>query len=276
MSDALTQDGHFEPIHAAHAIEQVAFVLQFDHPFDDAVFSKLRIIADGFKEELPGKVEIQAVSFSLGMQPITQQSTSNGLVLRRMAPDGSVEIELRIERASLTFITTCYSRWQAAWIQASKYFNTVLPLYLDQAKLTAISLNYIDKFVWVGNLDNCVPNLLIRPETKYICKHIFDTKDFWHSHTGSFIRVNKFIKRLLNINVDYLDETRPEGTKRIIAITTVVTDQFNQPSYEEFAGDQNATIEEINKRMQDMHNFGKQVFSDLITSQMSQRIALKE
>lgn len=281
MTNAVNQTANFEPIHAAHAIEQVAFVVQFDRPFNDAIFSEIREISKRFEADLPGKMEIQSMSFAIGAQPVLQspqQHAPTGLILRRTAPDGSVEAELRIEQRSLTFLTTRYTRWDEIWSQATVYFNVLLPLYITQAgaRLLAVSLNYIDKFAWNGNLANCTPNSLLRPESKYICKHIFETKDFWHSHTGSFIRVNNFTKRLLNINVDYIDELVRDGTRRVIGITTVLTDQFNQAGYDEYVADQDASIAMINNRMQDMHIFGKSVLTDLITYQMCQRIALVE
>lgn len=280
MTNAVNQTANFEPIHAAHAIEQVAFVVQFDRPFDDAVFSEIRKITKQFEAELPGKMEIQSMSFAISGQPVLQspQHAPTGLILRRMAPDGSVEAELRIERTSLTFLTTRYTRWDAIWSQATIYFNVLLPLYITQggARLLAVSLNYIDKFAWAGDLANCTPNSLLRQESKYISKHIFETKEFWHSHTGSFIKVSNFVKRLLNVNVDYVDEPVRDGLRRVISITTVLTDQFNQVGYDEYVANQEESIAMINTRMQDMHIYGKNVLNDLITHQMSQRIALTD
>lgn len=279
MANVVNQTANFEPIHAAHAIEQVAFVVQFDRPFNDSVFSDIKEISKQFETKLPGKMEIQSMSFALGSQPVIQpQQAPTGLILRRMAPDGSVEAELRIERNSLTFLTTLYSRWDAIWSQASGYFNILLPLYLAQngVRLLAVSQNYVDKFSWAGVLADCAPHYLLRQESKYVSKHIFDTKEFWHSHTGCFIRMSNFVKRLLNVNVDFLDEPYREGSRRVISITTVLTDQFNQAGHDEYLANQQDTIAMINTRMQDMHLYGKEILRDLITHQMSQRIALTD
>ena len=276
MTTELNQGGEFEPIHAAHAIEQVAFVLQFDRPIDDTIFSNLLAEAEKFKEELPGKFLLQGMNIAIGNQAFTQQNISAGLMLQRAAPDTSIELELRIERSSLTFRTTRYTRWDTVWAQASKYFNAFLPLYLDQVRLLAVSLNYIDKFAWNGDPSNCVVSAMIRSESKYVCGHVFEAKDFWHSHTGLFIRVDDYTKRLLNVNLDYLDEPRPEGPKRIISITTVVTDQLSQPGYNEYLGTKEEALAMVNTRMNDMHTFGKAVLGDIMTPQMSKRIALTE
>lgn len=281
MTIAANQTANFEPIHASHAIEQVAFVVQFDRPFNDDIFSAIKEITKQFETELPGKVEIQSLSFAIGAQPVfqsAQQVSPNGLILRRMAPNGSVDAELRIERTSLTYLTTRYTRWDEIWAQATVYFKVLLPLYLNEsgAKLLAVSLNYVDKFAWVGDLAGFTAIYLLRPESKYISKHILETNEFWHSHTGSFIRINNFIKRLLNINVDHVDELLPNGTRKTISITTVLTDQFNQAGYDEYVADTDASIAMINTSMQNMHISGKDVLIDLITHQMCQRIALLE
>lgn len=281
MTIAANQTANFEPIHAAHAIEQVAFVVQFDRPFNDDVFSKIKEITKQFETELPGKVQIQSLSFAIGVQPAfqsAQQVSPDGLILRRTAPNGSIDAELRIERTSLTFLTTRYTHWDEIWAQANVYFKVLLPLYLNEVevKLLAVSLNYIDKFAWVGDLADFTPNYVLRPESKYISKHILETKEFWHSHTGSFIRVSNFIKRLLNINVDHVDELLSDGTRKVISITTVLTDQFNQAGYDEYLADRDTSIAMIHTCMQNMHAAGKGVLIDLITHQMCQRIALVE
>ena len=193
-----------------------------------------------------------------------------------MEPDGTVAHELRVERTSLTFRTTLYSRWDAVWSQASRYFNTLVPLYAEQAGLSGISVNYVDKFVWSGNLSECRPNLLLRAESKYLCPYVYKAEDFWHSHTGAFIRVDKNTKRLLNVNVDYLDESRLSETRRIVAITTVLTDQLNQPGYELCAMERESVISFIDAHLQGLHKFGKEVFSNIINDTMSKRIALIE
>lgn len=274
MSEFIKQAGEFEPIHAAHAIEQVAFVIQFDREFNEQTLAKLRVVAEQFKDDLPGATEIQSIGFAFGA-PIAsvQHGQVAGLVRKSVGRDGSLECELRMDKTGITFVTTRYTRWNNAWEQVSKYLKALLPLYLEEANLLAIGLNYVDKFAWVGDPDKCDPALLIQRDSKYISKHIFETKEFWHSHTGVFVRADDHTKRLLNLNVDYLDDFRPDGVKRVVSVTTTVTDQFNQPGYSPLshdAGNENL----IFGHMQTMHVFSKQVFSNLITPEMSNRIAL--
>lgn len=278
MTDMSDQTEGFEPIHSAHAIEQVAFVIQFDRPFGDDLLPKLRQAAEQFSgdDDLPGFSEVQGFSFVIG-NSVPQQSNGNlsGIVRRSVSRDGTLECELRIERNAITFLTTRYSRWSEIWERVSRYLNALLPLYFEQAGLLAVGLNYVDKFVWSGGLENFNPRLLLKENSNYISGHIFDSKEFWHSHTGVFIRADEVTKRLLNVNIDHLDENRPEGQKRIVSITTTITDQFSQLGYETYVVNNN-TIAMISTHMQNMHKFGKTVLGNLITQSMSERIALGE
>ncbi len=276
MSGISHHSSHFEPIHAAHAIEQVVFVLQFIEPLDDASFSTVREVAGQFKiSDLPGQAEIQAFSFTLGSSMRNPPpSLGGGFILHRFGPDGTIENELRVERTSVTFRTTIYTRWDAVWARASKYFKVLVPIYAAQARLAAVSLNYIDKFAWVGNRSESSPNFLLQPGSKYLCRHVFEAEDLWHSHTGAYIKVDENTKRLLNINVDSLDENMPDGLRRVVAITTVISDLLDQPEFEPYVVEEENIIQFINVHMEGLHVFGKDVLGNIINEEMSRRIAL--
>lgn len=275
MPSETNPKGHFEPIHAAHAIEQVAFVMQMEQPLDEASFSRVRDIAKQFKTEsdLPGQPEVKTMAFAFG-RSAPQQPPATPFVLNRIAADGSPERELRVESNSISFTDFRYTRWDAVWTQARRYFEVMIPIYAEYSKIAMVGLNYIDKFKWVGELPECKTNLLMRTGSKYLCPHIFEEDDFWHSYTGAFIRTDKSTKRLLNVNVDYLDEIRPDDVRRVVAITTVLTDLLNQPGYEPTAIDANNAINFLDDRMQNLHVFGKKVFSSIINDDMNKRIAL--
>lgn len=268
----------FEPIHSAHAIEQVAFVIQFNGAITDETLLRISRATAQFNndDDLPGYIEIQGVNFVIGANVPQQTNNSpSGFIRRSVARDGSLECELRIERNLITFVSTKYSRWNEVWQRVSRYLDLLLPIYFEQLSLSAVGLNYLDKFSWNGDLNKFNAASLLNRNSKYISSHIFDTAEYWHCHTGVFIRSDEQTKRLLNINIDHVDESRPDGIKRIVAITTTVTDQFNQPGYQQFAIG-NHTIAMVGTHMQNIHDFGKSVLGDLLAKNMSDRIALGE
>ena len=268
--------GYFEPIHAAHAIEQVAFILQMEPPLAHESFSQICEIAKQFKTEadMPGQSEFKTLAFAFGPTMPQHSPPPSPLVLNRIAADGTPEKELRVDVNSISFTTFRYTRWEAAWSQARRYFEILVPTYIENTKIAAMGLNYIDKFKWVGELSECKTNILMRTGSKYLCPHIFEADDFWHSYTGAFIRADKSTKRLLNVNVDYLDEIRPDNIRRVVAITTVLTDLMNQPGYDPIEINAKGAINFLDSRMQNLHVFGKEVFGNIISDEMSKRIAL--
>jgi hypothetical protein len=106
-----------------------------------------------------------------------------------------------------------------------------------------------------------------------LCPHIYTAQDLWHSHTGAYSRKDEKIKRLINIDVDFLEEAHISGLRRVVVVTTILTDMLNQPGYE--AQDTHSKPAEIiGNRMLDLHNFGKIAFGQVINDEMSTYIAL--
>lgn len=275
MPEAVAKNGQFEPLHAAHAIEQVIFVVQFDRPLDDDPFLQALKTAEQFKEELPGEIQMQGVTFMIGASPgMPSNGQAAGKWFRRSAPNGVIENDLRVERVALTFVTTLYTRWDTVWAQARKYFSVLLPIYATKAKIASISLNYIDKFSWRGDMTDCRPNLLLRPDSKYLCPHVFQADDFWHSHTGAFVRVDQNTKRLVNINVDYLDEPRADGPRRIVSVTTIITDLLNQVGYEPIDVASDHCVDFLDAHMRMLHISEKDILGNIVNDEMCKRIAL--
>lgn len=277
MPDNQNQNGRFEPLHEAHAIEQVIFLVQIDRLLDDASLATAYSVAEQFQPELPGRVEIQGFALAIGARGPSgaiPTGPTPGRVFRRTGPDGTVESELRVERDSITFRTSLYTRWSTIWAQARRYFSAVIPIYVAQANISGISLNFVDKFLWIGAAPECRPNLLLRPASIYLSPHVYNVQDLWHSHTGAFLRVSNETKRLLNINVDYLDENRPNGIQRVVAITTLLTDLMNQPGYAPVQIAANVADNLLDTHMRQLHDFGKEVFGNIINDNMCRRIAL--
>lgn len=277
MPETTNGIGVFEPVHEAHSIEQTAFVLKTSQPLSDAAFSQVRDAAKQFSEELPGFEETQSISFAIaaGAQlPIPIPPGSGGVVLHKARPDSTIEDELRLDRSSIVFKTTAYTRWEAVWSKARKYFEVVAPIYAKHAKIEGLSLNVLDKFVCTSSTNECKPEQILRSGSAYLCPHIFKTSDFWHSHTGAFVRVDNTIKRLFNVNADYLEERLKGETRRIIAITTVLTDMFNQPNYESLNLEGQNIVGFIDTRMNNLHVAGKSMFSEIINEATCKRVAL--
>ncbi len=276
MQAAPQNNNIFAPVHEAHSIEQVVFVLQFDRPLSDSVFKKILDDSASFEEKLPAVSQLMpqfAISFgNPGAMP--PSLPSGGTSYRRISPNGTLDTELRIERNTITYLTTSYTRWSPTWEKAKEFIYPLIAAYMQHARIGAITLNYVDKYIWKGAPESFHPDLLIDKKSDLISRNIFNIEDFWHSHTGAFYKINDQVKRLLNFNVDALEEPIQGKLHKVIALTTVITDMLDQPGYEIL--DYNAVnlIEYVDKAMQSMHDFSKVILKGTLTPEVQKVIGL--
>jgi uncharacterized protein (TIGR04255 family) len=270
--------GQFEPLHAAHAIEQVALVVHFNREIADDELAAIRKALSPFSDDLPAKSEVRTfnIAFAQGGGPSAKMPVQavTGFVMGRISAKGSIEKEFRVERGSLTFRNLVYTRWAGVSGEAHKYFAAAFAALGGDCSIAAVGLTYIDKFLWNGNLEDSLPSTLLRVDSPYLSPHVVDKRDMWHSHTGSFEKPNSHTKRLLNVNVDCLEEEHDEKKRRVISITMVLSDGFNQPYHD--AVDFRAKDSEkfLAERMDDLHAYSKDVFSQLLNKETKIRIGL--
>jgi uncharacterized protein (TIGR04255 family) len=280
MTNAANLTNEFKPLHEAHAIERVLFVIQFQSPLSNDEFTKLLDIKDTLKADLPIQTDIKSLTLSFNATDpteSTQSETPSGFLLQSLAKDGSIESELRVEPAAVIYRTDKYTRWDEVWLEAKKYLDLMVPIYTSSVSIKAISLNFTDKFIWNGADSNCDPKVVLKTDSDYLCPHIFSSSNLWHSHTGVFIRDDEKTKRLVNVNVECIDEHREineGGTRRAIAILTIVTDNFDQDGYEKTDIIPEGHINFIDEHMQSLHVYGKKIFSNIVNDEMCKRINL--
>lgn len=261
----------FVPLHAAHAIEQATFVIQFASAIDEPVFSQVLNLMDTFKEDLPGKRELQQV-----LPAINFPAIPNAVAYAKYNSAGLVENELQAHRNAIYFTTRQYSRWSEIWEKASQFFNQLLPLYASQCVLSSAGLSFTDKFICENIETGFNPSSILKPNSKYIASHVFSTEQLWHSHTGVFERVDDQTKRLININLDYLDERHLGNNRHSLVITSVINDQFNQQSYNPLSLSADELLPFISSHMHAIHISGKDILNNIINEEMSKRIALTD
>jgi uncharacterized protein (TIGR04255 family) len=281
MADAQTDTPQFQPLHKGHAIEQVVYALQFHGPISDQGLTRINEAIPSDKEHLPLKSQIHTATISFGSNmPVSmaQQSPISGYVLSKANSAGATETELRIDRASIIFRTTRYTDWKSIWGIAQRYFDLAIPHYVGSSAIASIALSYVDKFVWEGAPEGRNAVGLLRAGSVYLAPHVFTAPDLWHCHTGKFLPLPVAnAKRLVNVNVDFLDEPIPEGTRRAIAIRTVLNDLFEQPGPEavvEGGVAAAATVARVAEHMTQLHDLDKNILRDILCDQMVRRVGL--
>jgi hypothetical protein len=120
------------------------------------------------------------------------------------------------------------------------------------------------------------PKSLLRPNSGYVVPSVYELNDLWHSYTGHFSKIDEFVKRLTNINVDCLDENIQGGnSRRIVAIGTIITDMLNQPGYTPFAAAASDAMAFFQRQVPALHAANKSTLMGLIDDRMCKRIGLE-
>lgn len=273
-------DSGFVPLHEAHAIEQVIAHVAFSKEATDAEFNqtKWQQFAATVFDTLPAfapepGVRIEQIA---GIQP-RMRTGIMAYTFNRMHPDGTPALQLRVERDSVAFLTTSYSRW-ASFFQQS--LDMLQPLTHERvrngARVSAVSLNYIDRFVWRGDDSTMDIEGLVRQDCPWVAPSIFRTRQDWHSHCGEFQMISESTRRLLNVNLDVSRiENVPSKLGRTVSIAVALTDALNQAGYKPTQHAAEEVGPWIQKTLSALHGYNKLVMTQILTDAMQVRIGLK-
>jgi uncharacterized protein (TIGR04255 family) len=274
----------FEPLHKAHSIEQVSLAVVFANEIGDEELKAARK-ALGKPDELPGHSEMRGMSFafsagtaaSAGAQvsgPAVGPAPS-GYLFTRMRPDGTVESQLQVQKLAIAFITSSYTRWTDLSAQTRKYIDALLPIYAAGSEIAQVQLAYSDKFLSASAPQSSTPARILREGSRYLAPTVFRAQNLWHCHTGTFERVSETVKRLRNVQVEFVSETRDEQERGVLAIRTTLADMYNQPDYKQSLFKPESAAQRVYETLQELHTIDKEILRDILTDEMARRIALE-
>jgi uncharacterized protein (TIGR04255 family) len=275
---ATTEAGNeFRPLHEAHAIDQVVATIQFAQPQPDEAIQAAIAAMDQF-QELPASHHLRGLGFQIGPAGVLPVSPVLG-----GAPDGRSRSitnnsgvtlkELRVDRQTLAYRSQAYTRWDAVWGEALRYFSALLPQLASNVQ--TFTLQYIDKFVWEGDPAACRAAPLFRANSPYLAPRSLDAEDLWHCHSGQFRRASTHAKRLEVVDIDCVDEMLDGSrSKRVVRISTVLTDFLNQPGFAPTAFNGATAVQEAAQVFPTLHDELKQVFSEIISDEYAARVGL--
>lgn len=272
--------GNFRPFGNKHAINTVAFVVEFNVPLEPKVFQEISLLHANFKEDLPRKAEEQAVVVNLDPtspgSPVRSASPEiGGIVFDRLAPDGRQEWALKVQPGLAQVLCSNYERWSSVWAKAENFFKVVLPvIHKHNRVISAVGLQYIDEFIWEGSKSELEPSALFQKDSIYLVPNSYEMNDLWHCHHGFFVDSSDPAphKRLNNINIDISDSAE---NKRVVRISTTHRSILKQAiqTYVSVV-DAEKTGNTIDAHMSAMHDENKSMLGKLLNNEMCKRIKL--
>jgi len=177
-----------------HAIVRAGFGLEFASPPSARTIRELLALHPKLKDDYPRKQETKGRSIGFpaealeaeDFRPEISELMLGGFTFDSLRADGIVLRSVALENNSLRVSLAEYETWDTAWARARKVFALMLPLIMEQSGVTAIHLQYLDRFIWEGDSDAFRNDLIFRRDSQFLAPHVFQVPDLWHSYHGYF------------------------------------------------------------------------------------------
>jgi uncharacterized protein (TIGR04255 family) len=267
----------FAPIHSAHSIEEACFTVKFSERLGAEQLRRAAEVArERFgKDELPGFSQTQDIELMIGPSGTIPKRSVGGFALQRFQRNGNLDVEFVIDSSGLSFRTFVYDRWKSTLDSGVRYFEACIAFFLSSAPVASISLSYVDKFLYNGDMKLPVAPLALKRGSPFVPDYLFDCTDYWHCHTGAFSRNDEQTKRLLNVNLDLIEEHTADGSRKVLAVRSIHTDIFGQESFLKLdIMDENQTITFIDEHLNSLHDLHKSMLSRTLSEELAKRIQL--
>ena len=259
----------WEPARADHSIDRATAQLDLQAPLDADTFDELIIAARRFAAEhnltnrldLTDPIEVPAGAGAL-FQFGPENAAPRRVVFRRMDSEGIPVEELSIAIHRITISTIRYNRW----IDFFRLIERGLIALTPVAQNTRIvRLQYVDRFQSIpGGADHFE---VIDRASRFLTPAVADKAAALHIHSGWFDLEPNDLRRLTNVNIDVQDISLPPppDPRRKIAILTL-------GQIKSLAGPLDNPLASLAM----LHDYLKALFSNIITQDAANRVALND
>lgn len=195
--------GEYLPYAGVNSVQEAVIGVHFQS-FSNWSRKDAEHVVGGLKQDLPefqkaeilDLVEIPAnmPHMNIGVQhgPRDAQSSLAGFQLVRVSPDGNPERAIRYMPNSLTVHSMKYSCWNQMLSDSLTCIQEfILPklspgLMLEENPVVAISLRYIDRYMYSGSAEEASADMLFCKNDEFLTTRCFQSGASWHCNSGWF------------------------------------------------------------------------------------------
>lgn len=258
------------PINSKNAISRVVltFILSQKIVKPKDFFEKLKNIRDFDSYQKKLMTNSQSINFNQNQVNIKNEGES-GFIFERFDANGMSTDMLKIEnkqtgQALISFESRSYISWElflkSTISEANIIFNHIDNLYFD-----AISLNYLDEFIWKNDSSNIKVDAIFKQNSDLLNKKFFD------SINGTFILINQEPK---GGKVNYSEERTEctfNNTIKRIQINHIYALKFSESLKLE-----SDTSNFINEQLDIAHRSNKELLEGLLTDEVLIKMGIKK
>lgn len=186
---------------------------------------------------------------------------------QRLSPANSPVETLVVENEAMVYETSQYTSWETLKARYDEVALPTLDAILQVSDVLAISLEYVDRFVFDGEPSEARPDLLLPEISTLLHPDAASGRELWHLHRGWFEEADGR-RLLINQNFDAQDGRREDGST--FRSVQMFTKTELRPKSDEF------DIEALTPHLQVMHDRSIDVFKSPITPEMYAQVGLSE
>ena len=262
----------WRPFQQNHAIERVRVILSFKSKLPPKFIRKLAIDREADRVNLgfttKNNREVHDITFELDKPHVESRSTKLVGWDWQKVSAGNVPLEgLIVEESMIGYETGAYDRWTGF---SDRFREVVEPTLRDVSGVTdlaAISLEFFDKFVFLGDAHKAKPTEVLLGLEHLLPEEATSGQELWHLHRGWFEKINDYTT-LINQNFDGQNGSFPDG--RVARAIQILT------KCEMREGDAVIDFERLNGHLGDMHTRSKALFRGALAPEMIKLVGLAE
>lgn len=259
----------WRPRQLGHAIEQVAFNIQFteglSQKVSDRIFKSLERAAEG--QGAVNTQVIQGATIVNGALTPAPAGVSVSILPGDLPAFAGSDFNEQIEAlpVGLSVRSAVYSDWEAMRQRLRHWLTEPLAICLEFTGVQAIRLEYQDRFIWTGAAGAIQAAQVIRRDTPLVAPHVFDRGDAWHSHTGHFIE-GRTVPSVEQLHIGIQDTPQQAGT-RSMSIMSAREDRVG--------GKAELTAEDVFEIADSMHDDLSRLIRQVLTEEALESINMK-
>lgn len=268
----------FEPIGERHAIQNVIFTLVFDEPFTELDIGR---ISQGslttWRPFLPKEERPQIFQMSFGEPPTGTKTPPPPASINysRMNPNGNMGWQLSFDQNQVSVVCSSYTRWDSVWGTAKSLLQDALTVVAnDKRKLTHLSLQISDSFVWKGNPADMSADKLFKTDGDFFPKTVSNFGPFWHLHNGYFQQIDFENGEPLNntrtLNRIHIDSVN-QNDRSFVGVNHTLRTDITLPS---LVVAKAADMDYLEVVFSKLHTMNKDALAGLLTDDMQGKISL--
>ena len=266
------------PVKPDHSINEVVFVLHFSKPLSEEDLEALTQLEDQLKDELPKMEDKKGTGFSFSsdsQQIEALPSRLMAIAFKRMNDKNEFDWALRAEGNFIAVNCLNYGNgWKEVWPKAKDYLNQAAQKLINtELSVESLALQYIDRFIYEGQIDCYKASTIFDEESEYLNKKVTNVGPYWHIHQGWFDTIKELPVRILNIlNITAAVADKEHHT----TIDHSATIQFRKKitNYKTLFEDTMKGTTTIDYFFDLLHEENKQVLRDLLNSDRINEIKL--